>query len=100
MKSGIIETPYIFVINNADLPGADRVAGEIRSILHFRKGPSTAWRPRLAKVSADRGEGLAELSALIAGHQAWLADHGGGPHPAQWRRHTRGRESWRERVWK
>src|SRR3546814_16044960 len=86
MKSGIIETPDIFVINKADLPGADRVAGEIRSILHFRKGPSTAWRPRLAKVSADRGEGLADLSALIDGHQAWLAEHGGGPAPAQWRR--------------
>src|SRR3546814_5432921 len=35
IKSRIIETPDIFVLNKPALPGAELVAGEIRSILHF-----------------------------------------------------------------
>ena len=73
MKSGIVETPDIFVINKADLAGADQVGAEIKAILHLRPARPGGWRPVVIKVSAERATGLDDLDAAISAHQAWLA---------------------------
>ena len=77
MKSGIIETPDIFAINKADLPGAERIAMEIRSVVQLRTGARSDWRPRFVQLSSERGSGIGELSAAINEHRAWLGGHPG-----------------------
>ena len=77
MKSGIIETPDIFAINKADLPGAEQIAMEIRSVVQLRTGAKSDWRPRFVQLSSKRGSGIGELSAAINEHRAWLGVHPG-----------------------
>lgn len=58
-KAGITEVANIFVINKADLPGADRLAGHIKEALG-------ASRPVIQTV-ASHGKGVSELvDALLA----------------------------------
>ncbi len=86
MKSGILEIPDIFVINKADLPGADMVAREIRSVLHLRTPRPGSWPPVIVKVSSERGDGIDELSGAIDRHRAWLSDNHSLDAGIEWRR--------------
>ena len=59
-KAGITEVADVFVINKADLPGADRLQSQIRETLGTR-------RPVVQTV-ASHGKGIAELAdTLLAG---------------------------------
>jgi LAO/AO transport system kinase len=58
-KAGITEVADIFVINKADLPGADRLEGQIRETL----GGS---RPVVQTV-ASQGTGVDRLAEVILG---------------------------------
>jgi LAO/AO transport system kinase len=53
-KAGIVEIATAFVVNKADLPGADKTIKELRDTLN---GPHGDTRP-IWPVSALRGEGL------------------------------------------
>jgi len=57
-KAGIVEVASGFVVNKADLPGADKTMRELRDALHDQR---PIWR-----VSALRGEGLEPLCAWVA----------------------------------
>ena len=60
-KAGITEVADVFVINKADLPGADRLQSQIRDTLGTK-------RP-VVKTVASHGKGIAELAdSLLAGH--------------------------------
>ena len=52
MKAGLMEAADLFVINKADRPGADRLAREVSSMLHFRSGQA------LRNVPAHHGVDL------------------------------------------
>lgn len=56
-KAGITEVAEVFVINKADLPGADRLAAQIRDTL------GTA-RP-VVRTVASHGEGIRELADVL-----------------------------------
>jgi len=75
MKAGIMEMADIYVVNKADLPGAQKVATDIKRIAALAKPPPGAWRPKVALTSAEQLESIAALSALIDEHQQWLAAH-------------------------
>jgi len=104
IKAGILEVADVFVVNKADLDGADRVVRELRSNLELRhaikappmdhdthhrmvrakaegkpveapKGP-VEWEPPIQKVVAAKGTGVDELVAAIANHQKHLVDTG------------------------
>jgi putative protein kinase ArgK-like GTPase of G3E family len=60
-KAGLLEVADIAVIHKADLPGADRVEAQVRGLLNL---PGCREVPVL-RVSASKGEGLAELLQLI-----------------------------------
>jgi LAO/AO transport system kinase len=62
MKAGILETADIVVINKADLPGAQSVALDLRSVLGSRK---KAVSPPIVLVRHDEEEGLRTLSDKI-----------------------------------
>jgi LAO/AO transport system ATPase len=56
-KAGITEIADVFVINKADLPGADRLESQIKSVL----GTS---RP-VVRTVASHGRGIAELAGVL-----------------------------------
>ncbi len=104
IKAGILEVADVFAVNKADLDGADRVVRELRSMLELRHavrappmdhdahhamvrakaegrkseapvGPPE-WEPPIQKVIAARDQGVDELVAAIAQHNAFLDSSG------------------------
>lgn len=71
MKAGLMETADIYVVNKADLPGAGKVASEVRATLARTSGADDAWRPRVVEASAGDAASVARLSAIIDDHLAW-----------------------------
>lgn len=104
IKAGILEVADVFVVNKADLDGADRVVRELRANLELRhaikapamdhdthhrmvraKAEGTApvapagpieWEPPIQKVISAKGTGIDELVAAVASHQKHLVDTG------------------------
>ena len=73
-KAGLLEVADIFVVNKADRPGvADSPPGP-REMLDL--SARADWRPPIMTTSADRGEGVTELWAEVAGHRRHLAESG------------------------
>ncbi|MBR9988400.1 MAG: methylmalonyl Co-A mutase-associated GTPase MeaB [Gemmatimonadetes bacterium] len=64
MKAGLMEAADLFVINKADRPGADRLAREVSSMLHFRSGQA------LRNVPAHHGVDMKRVSAKRAAAKA------------------------------
>ncbi len=77
MKSGILETADIFVVNKADQPGARQLAAELASVLKLkgpgRQGSSEVWQPPILSTSVQDQTSVAALAEAIDRHQAWLA---------------------------
>lgn len=104
IKAGILEVADLFVVNKADLDGADRTVRELRSMLELRhavrhsglehdrahritkpKGSApkdkdaklpSEWEPPILKVTASKDHGLDELVEGIASHHAFLTASG------------------------
>ena len=76
MKSGILETADIYVINKADMPGAPRMMADLNTVLKQRvRGPAD-WPPAIVRTSMNDAASIARLSAEIDRHQAWMASAG------------------------
>lgn len=60
IKAGIMEIADLFVVNKADLPGADQVVADIVSMLDLDTNPNSK-RPPVMKTVGVKGEGVAEL---------------------------------------
>ncbi len=94
IKAGILEIADIFVVNKADLEGADGVAlslevmmslGNSEKILHHgilmeikpsSESSQPRWRPPICKTIATRGEGIKALVETIEKHLAFLKESG------------------------
>jgi LAO/AO transport system kinase len=111
-KAGLIECADVFVVNKADLSGAESLAQQLRAMLalgHVTAGsaqrggghalgarlptpsaPADAadpeWEVSVVSCVASRGEGIAELLAELRRHHAWLTGT------------ERGRARWRQRL--
>ena len=73
MKAGIMEMADIFVVNKADLPGAQKMATDIKRISAMARHIEGDWRPTVLLASATQPDSIAALSAEIDRHQAWFA---------------------------
>jgi LAO/AO transport system kinase len=71
IKAGILEAADVFVLNKADLPGADEAESHLSTMLHLEIG-DRAWERRLYRTVAERGEGISELYAGLVEHDAHL----------------------------
>lgn len=60
IKAGIMEIADLFVVNKADLPGADQVVTDIVTMLDLDTNPDSK-RPPVIKTVGIKGEGVAEL---------------------------------------
>lgn len=72
MKAGIMEMADIFVVNKADLPGAQKMATDIKRIAALARHAESDWRPTVLLASAQQPQSIETLSAEIDRHQAWL----------------------------
>jgi LAO/AO transport system kinase len=100
IKAGILEVADLFVVNKADLDGADRVVRELRSMLELRHAVSaprmdhdelhrmkgaaapkraapTEWEPPILKTVAAKNEGVDALVEAVAAHRSYLETTGG-----------------------
>ena len=72
IKAGVMEIADVFVINKADLPGAESVERELLAMLSLGDGP----KPPIVRTVATDGTGIAELlhaaeqTANLAGKRA------------------------------
>jgi LAO/AO transport system kinase len=60
MKAGIMETADVYVVNKADLPGAERLETELAGVLQHR-----AARPPVIRVAAGDESGIVQLSDTL-----------------------------------
>lgn len=60
IKAGIMEIADVFVINKADLPGADKLRRELKSYLGLSHRPD-GWSPTIVDAVASEGKGIAEV---------------------------------------
>jgi LAO/AO transport system kinase len=72
-KAGITEIADIFAVNKSDLPGADSLT---RQLIYEIEAARKDISPFIIPTSALKGEGLEELWAAIAEHQAMLEESG------------------------
>ncbi len=69
MKAGLLEIADVLVVNQSDREGADALVAALQSAVELRD----AVAPPIVKTVATRGEGLAELRALVDGRAAAAA---------------------------
>jgi LAO/AO transport system kinase len=76
LKAGILEIADIFVVNKADVPGAAKVARELRDLARQTKATRQAWQPPVIQTTGTSGEGVDELLEAIERHHTVIADSG------------------------
>ena len=59
IKAGIMEIADVFVINKADLPGAEKLERELKSYLTLSHR-ADGWSPKIVQTVANEGKGIAE----------------------------------------
>jgi LAO/AO transport system kinase len=74
IKAGIMEIADVFVVNKADLPGAQKMVQEIRTMQSM--GPRHDWRPPIVTAVATSGEGTEDLLDAVGQHRQHLAASG------------------------
>ena len=74
IKAGIMEIADVFVVNKADLPGAQKTVQEVRSMLSM--GPRLAWRPPIVSAVAVKGEGTEEVIEAVERHRQFQQSSG------------------------
>ncbi|WP_418284211.1 methylmalonyl Co-A mutase-associated GTPase MeaB [Halorubrum sp. DTA46] len=101
LKAGILEIGDVFVVNKADMDGAERTLAELEEMVHRRESPtkgldtghhgfevpdhpddgvsadvSAPWTPEVLRTVANTGEGVDELIDAFAAHAAHLSNSG------------------------
>jgi len=71
MKAGVIETADVLVVNKADLPGAGKIAAEVRDVLGRRRRAADQWAPPVIVASERDAASHQALAQAIAAHFAW-----------------------------
>jgi LAO/AO transport system kinase len=72
LKAGAMEIADVYVVNKADLPGAQRVSRDLRSILGLAPGDGSGWDPPIVLTSAQDGTGFEPLLDALDRHWAFL----------------------------
>jgi LAO/AO transport system kinase len=72
LKAGILEIGDVFVVNKADLPGANKTVQELRQMLDMRDREEGDWNAEIVETVATDGTGLRDLLDAFAEHSAWL----------------------------
>ena len=77
MKAGVMELPDVVAVTKADIgAAANRARGEAEGALTLFSRDTGGWQPPVVLVSASRGDGLTDLTEVLARHEAYLAGAG------------------------
>ncbi len=76
MKAGLLEIADVFVVNKADLPGADELALALESLVALRGATGDDWRPPVVKTIASTDLGVGELMGVFAEFRRQLTARG------------------------
>ena len=76
MKAGLLEIGDIFVVNKADLPGAEEVVEQLRAMLEMGNRSQDDWLPPVLKTVAVKDRGIVELFDAFWQHRQFLRDSG------------------------
>ena len=101
LKAGILEIADVFVVNKADMEGANRTVQELTEMVHLGSGSPIVdpghhrdaadvdgdqpaddgddvetWTPPIVEAVATQGEGVDELVETFADHRAYLESSG------------------------
>lgn len=74
MKAGMLETADIYVVNKADLPGAQKIAAELTAVTGMCRRRHPNWEPPVILTSLRNDDGLTALDAAVTRHLAFAAD--------------------------
>jgi LAO/AO transport system kinase len=74
-KAGIMEIADLFVINKADLPGAEKLQAEVESMLDLAKH-GASWRPPIVQTISRTRQGLEEVWATVKKHEKYMQSSG------------------------
>ena len=66
LKAGVMEIADIFVVNQSDRDGADRLVETIAASQALRAVGPAEWRPPILKTVATTGEGVPDLRTAIS----------------------------------
>ncbi|MFB6071442.1 MAG: methylmalonyl Co-A mutase-associated GTPase MeaB [Halobacterium sp.] len=91
LKAGILEIGDVFVVNKADLDGANKTVTELRNMLDLREDEPGDWDPEIVETVAKSGDGVDEFLAVLSDHADWLEQSGRRTE----KRHTRHAEELR-----
>jgi LAO/AO transport system kinase len=75
LKAGAMEIADIYVVNKADMPGAQRVSRDLRSILLLAAVSDSDWDAPIVLTSGVDDTGFGELLNAIDRHWIYLEDH-------------------------
>ena len=64
LKAGLMESADVFVVNKADLEGAERVEAEVKAMQSLA-GAHGAWVPPVVRTCAVSGEGISGLMEVL-----------------------------------
>ncbi len=73
LKAGILEIGDVFVVNKADMDGADRTVQQLREMLEHRDDD---WTPEIVETIATEGDGIDELIDAFDTHRDYLETTG------------------------
>jgi LAO/AO transport system kinase len=74
IKAGILEVGDIFVLNKADLAGADQAEAQLLAWVAGSEGEG--WRPTVHRTIAIEDDGIEDLRRAIERHAEWLRSSG------------------------
>jgi len=69
LKAGLLEVADIYVVNKADLPGADAIARSLHAVAGH---PLDGWERPVLQTSALSTSGIVELADAIESHREFL----------------------------
>jgi LAO/AO transport system kinase len=95
LKAGILEIGNVFVVNKADMDGADRTVQQLREMIQQNQGDydrsaaghhgedveaeavrDRSWEPRVVETVATEGEGVEDLVGAFDDHREFLESSG------------------------
>ena len=79
IKAGIMEIADVFVLNKADLPGAEKLERELTASLTLAHRPD-GWIPAVVPAIASEGAGIREALAAAEEYRARGRDPGRNAH--------------------
>jgi LAO/AO transport system kinase len=75
-KAGIMEIADVFVVNKADLPGAERLMREIRAAQELGAHDEHTWFAPILQTIGSEQKGIPELLEAIKTHRKHLGENG------------------------